>query len=89
MSLVHRWNEEHGRDELYDPPKFRAFKGWKDPIEEIGTDGEFFLVLRPERDRAGWEALHAYADAVEYRSPNLAAQLRDRLERIRAEQESL
>jgi hypothetical protein len=82
----HVWNPHHGEDKLYDPPKFRVFKGWTDTPEEIGLDGEFFIVLRPERDKAGWDALWAYADAVEHRSPNLAAHLRDKLGEIRIKQ---
>lgn len=83
--VEHVWNPFHGEDRLYDPPKFRVFKGWG-KNEEIGTDGEFFFVLRPERDKAGWDALWAYADAVEHRSPNLAAQIRDKLGEIRIKQ---
>lgn len=82
----HQWNPNHGEDKLYDPPKFKVFKGWKDPPEEIGLDGEFFFVLRPERDHEAWKALMEYADFVSHRSPGLARDLYDKLKEIEAKQ---
>jgi uncharacterized protein YegP (UPF0339 family) len=84
----HRWNPDHGEDNLYDPPKFLVFKGWKDPPEQIGQDGEFYFVLRPERDKEGWHALQEYANQVEYRSPNMAKELREKLADIERDQRS-
>lgn len=86
---MHKWNDNHGEDKLYEPNKFRVFKGWKEPLEEIGTDGEFFFVLRPERDKAAVDALYTYASEVEYRSPNLASELRNKLADIQNKNEVL
>lgn len=70
------WTENHGADELYD--KFRVIRVRTG--EEI--TGEFVFVLRPETDAVACVALATYAQAVEWRSPNLAAQIRARLEAI-------
>jgi hypothetical protein len=75
----HRWNEDHGPDGLYD--KFEV-RPRRHPERTLGADGEFVFVLRPERDRAAWVALREYAHEVEYRSPNLARQLREHVDRI-------
>lgn len=89
----HRWNEEHGPDRLYDKfvvvPTKHVRQG--DPLRDehvypdearLGADGEFVFVLRPERDRSAWIALHAYANDVMHRAPNLAEEIRAKLEEI-------
>lgn len=53
------------------------------PEDRIGADGEFIFVLRPETDRAAWAALIDYADNVERRAPQLAADIHCELRRIR------
>lgn len=80
----HRWNDNHGPDRLMDPPKFTVTKTRNG--ERIGDDGEFFFVLRPERDREGWRALVDYSYYVEHRSPNMARELRSKLFKIGDEQ---
>lgn len=72
-----KWREYHGPDELYN--KFEVIQ------VKSGTplpNEEFVFVLRPERDRAAALALMDYADYVEYRSPNLAMLLRDKMVEI-------
>lgn len=78
----HRWNDEHGPDELYD--KFTVIQN--STSTKLGEDGEFVFVLRPERDEAAFEAMWQYAQEVRYRSPNLADQICDKLEKIAEEQ---
>lgn len=72
------WNEEHGPDRLYD-----KFYISQNSSGKKVTD--FSFVLRPERDKAAVTALEAYADAVEYRAPNLASALREKMEQIRSQ----
>lgn len=79
---MNRWVEDHGPDGLY--PKFTVTQN--STGQKINQDTEFVFVLRPERDYAAFEALHKYADAVEYRAPNLAGQIRAKLGRIANDQ---
>lgn len=51
--------------------------------KRIGADGEFIFVLRPESDLAAWLALRDYAQRVQYPAPQLAADIRAELHRIR------
>lgn len=52
----------------------------------MGEDGGFIFPLRPERDREAHRALRWYAHYVESRSPNLARQIRERLDSIEEDQ---
>lgn len=95
MSHRDQWTDEHGADGLR--AKFAVFK----PADArrlltavvvpeaalIGEDGEFIFVLRPESDYAAWIALGVYAHQVTDRSPQLAADIRDQLDRIYQNQE--
>lgn len=72
-----RWTSEHGADELYN--KFKVIR--QRTGEEI--DPQFFFVLLPEWDEAACTAVEAYADACEHRAPNLARQLREKIDHIR------
>lgn len=77
-----RWTDKHGADEFYD--KFKVTRvSTGEPVEQ------FFFVLLPEADEAACDALIAYADAVEWRAPNLAKQIRDRVGKIRMENQNL
>lgn len=53
---------------------------------EIGADGEFVFVLRPETDEAAYHSLLEYARAVQDRAPRLAADIRSRLRQIHCSQ---
>jgi Fe-S cluster assembly scaffold protein SufB len=91
------WTKEHGRDELYDKyavvktehltksqdhvlQDIREF----DAYDRIGgpEDDELVFVLRPEYDEAACTALLHYAAAIQYDYPTMAAQLRERVEKI-------
>ncbi len=78
----HSWNENHGPDELYD--KFTVTQNSTGKI--LGLDGEWVFPLRPERDMAAVVALEAYAEAVAYRAPNLAAQIQERCALIKSKE---
>lgn len=69
------WTDEHGPDRLYH--KFNVYKPSGERIE-----GEFVFVLRPETDEAAVVALTAYVVAVRGRSPRLADQLNEQIDRI-------
>lgn len=72
------WTNEHGPDRVYS--KFmvqRVSTG-----EFLNRNEEFFFVLRPESDEAACEALLLYADEVAERSPELARQIRVKVDLI-------
>jgi len=71
------WTDEHGPDELYD--KFKVIRvSTGKPLEPQ----QFTFVLLPEYDEAACAAIRAYADAVEHRAPQLADQLRAKIDDI-------
>ncbi len=97
---MRQWTDNHGEDGLR--AKFAVYKP-KDRLmallnpaadihsylgaHEIGADGEFVFVMRPETDEAAYYALLQYADACEYRAPKLAADIRSRLRSIHCSRE--
>lgn len=50
--------------------------------DRVGADGEFVFVLRPETDKAAWEALNIYASAVRHSAPKLGDDINAHLRRI-------
>lgn len=72
------WTHDHGPDELYD--KYTVMSNRS--REVITGTNEFIFVLRPEFDEAACLALFAYAGAVEERSPNLAKEVREKVQGI-------
>ncbi len=94
-----QWSDDHGADGLRD--KFAVYKASDrepypsshadeyhpgDRVGGPGPDDEFVMVLRPSSDAAAWSALLHYARAVKGRSPQLAADIRERLHAIMGEQ---
>ena len=78
MTEQNRWTDKHGPDKLYD--KFRVLQISQG---KFLPDDEFVIVLRPERDRAAYQALRRYADCVRGRSPNLAVEIHAKLDKVR------